>query len=116
MSYPEFQKNYYQLFDLPVQFDLDGTVLGEHFRKLQQQFHPDRFAGASVQEQRVAVQYSALVNQAYGVLRQPLSRALYLLELAGMSQQEVSAHKVAGGFLMVRSSLNHPKPPRKGCF
>ena len=105
MSYPEFQKNYYHLFDLPVQFDLDGTVLGEHFRKLQQQFHPDRFAGASGQEQRVAVQYSALVNQAYSVLRQPLNRALYLLELAGMSKEEVSAQKVAGGFLMEQMEL-----------
>ena len=105
MSYPEFQKNYYQLFDLPVQFDLDGAVLGEHFRKLQQQFHPDRFAGTSAQEQRVAVQYSALVNQAYSVLRQPLNRAVYLLELAGMSQEEVSAQKVAGGFLIEQMEL-----------
>jgi molecular chaperone HscB len=101
----ELTKNYFQLFDLPVQFDLDEAALGEHFRKLQQQFHPDRYAGASESEQRLAVQYSALVNQAYTILRQALPRALYLLELKGMSQQQVSAQKVAGGFLMEQLEL-----------
>ena len=56
MSYPEFQKNYYQLFDLPEQFALDERLLGEHFRRLQQQLHPDRYASASDHEQRIAVQ------------------------------------------------------------
>ena len=66
---------------------LDATLLGEHFRRLQQELHPDRFAGASDHEQRVAVQYSGLVNQAYTTLRHPLPRALYLLQLRGMSRE-----------------------------
>jgi molecular chaperone HscB len=101
----ELSKNYFQLFDLPVQFELDEVALGEHFRSLQQQFHPDRYAGASPSEQRLAVQYSALVNQAYTCLRQALPRALYLLELKGMSGEQVSAQKMAGGFLMEQLEL-----------
>jgi len=105
MSNPEFQKNYFELFDLPVRFAVDQQGLGERFRSLQQQFHPDRFAGASEQEQRIAVQYSALVNQAYTALRDPLKRSLYLLELVGMTQDDVSAQKVDGGFLMEQLEL-----------
>jgi molecular chaperone HscB len=105
MSQFELKKNYYQLFDLPEQFDLDEVLLGEHFRKLQQQLHPDRYAGTSEQEQRIAVQYSALVNQAYTTLLRPLPRALYLLELRGMSAEEVAAQKVAGGFLIEQMEL-----------
>ena len=105
MSNPDFQKNYYQLFDLPEQFAVDERLLGEHFRQLQQQLHPDRYASASDHEQRIAVQYSALVNQAYTTLRQPLLRALYLLELRGMTQEEVTAQKMAGGFLMEQLEL-----------
>ena len=105
MSFPEFQKNYFQLFDLPVQFALDAKLLGQRFRQLQQQLHPDRHAADSPHEQRVAVQYSALVNQAYTVLRQPLTRALYLLELQGMTQEEVSSQQLAGGFLMEQMEL-----------
>ena len=105
MSNSEFQKNYFELFELPVQFSVDETRLGKIFRQLQQQLHPDRFAGASAHEQRVAVQYSALVNQAYTVLREPLARALYLLELRGIGQQEVSSQQVAGGFLIEQMEL-----------
>ena len=40
----EFQKNYFQLFDLSERFALDTKHLGEQFRQLQQQLHPDRYA------------------------------------------------------------------------
>ena len=85
MTTPDFQQNYFQLFDLPRQFHLDSAELGARFRQLQGQLHPDRFTSKSQHEQRIAVQYSAFVNQAYTALRKPLERAFYLLELVGMS-------------------------------
>jgi len=84
---------------------LDGADLGERFRQLQGQLHPDRFATKSQYEKRIAVQYSAEVNRAYTILRKPLDRALYLLELAGMSREEVSSQKIAGGFLIEQMEL-----------
>lgn len=100
MTAINFQKNYFQLFELPQNFGVDGSVLGERFRQLQGQLHPDRFTGQSATEQRVAVQYSALVNQAYTTLKKPLTRALYLLQLAGIEAEEVASQKLDGGFLM----------------
>lgn len=105
MSSPDFQRNYFQLFDLPVDFTLDATQLGERYRHLQRELHPDRYAGASAHEQRLAVQYSALVNEAYATLRKPLSRALYLLELAGLSGERVAAEPLDGGFLITQMEL-----------
>ncbi len=101
----DFNQNYFELFELPQQFEMDSTALGERFRQLQQSLHPDRFAAASGQEQRLAVQYSSFVNQAYNSLRRPLPRALYLLELAGMSAEVVSRQKVDGGFLIEQMEL-----------
>ena len=75
MSQAEFQRNYFELFDLPVGFEIDQQQLGARYRQAQGELHPDRYAGASAHEQRLAVQYSALVNQAYATLRTPLSRA-----------------------------------------
>lgn len=72
---------------------------------MQSQLHPDRFASKSQHEQRIAVQYSAFVNQAYTTLRKPLDRAFYLLALAGMSAEQVSAEKVDGGFLIEQMDL-----------
>ena len=105
MSSPNFKQNYFELFELPVQFTLDLAQLGARYRQLQGELHPDRYASASDHEQRVAVQYSALVNEAYATLRKPLGRALYLLELAGMSQQEISSQQIDGGFLIEQMEL-----------
>ncbi len=105
MSSPDFSKTYFELFDLPAQFELDRAVLGERYRQLQQELHPDRFAGGTSQEQRVAVQYSGLVNQAYSSLKQPLTRAIYLLELAGLPADKLAAQQIDGGFLIEQMEL-----------
>jgi molecular chaperone HscB len=105
MSFPDFQRNYFQLFDMPTGFALDQVTLGRRYRQLQKELHPDRYAGASAHEQRLAVQYSSLINEAYATLRKPLPRALYLLELAGMSNEEIAREQLSGGFLIAQMEL-----------
>jgi molecular chaperone HscB len=105
MPLPDFHRNYFQLFDLPVDFSLDLAKLGARYRQLQREFHPDRYAGASAHEQRLAVQYSALINEAYTTLRKPLPRALYLLQLTGMSKEDIAGQQIDGGFLIAQMDL-----------
>ncbi len=105
MSIPDFQRNYFQLFDLPVDFALDQTQLSARYRQLQRELHPDRYAGASAHEQRLAVQYSSFINEAYATLRKPLPRALYLLEVAGMSGEMIAGQPLDGGFLIQQMEL-----------
>ncbi len=105
MAFPDFKQNYFELFNLPVQFALDQGKLGQHYRHLQQELHPDRFASDSAQAQRLAVQYSAMVNEAYATLSKHQSRAVYLLQLAGMSQQTIDAEHIDGGFLIEQMDL-----------
>ncbi|MFS1465177.1 co-chaperone HscB [Vibrio lentus] len=71
--------NHFELFGLPLQFQLDGSLLSSQFRDLQRQFHPDRFAIASERDRLLAVQKAAQINDAYQVLKNPISRAEYLL-------------------------------------
>jgi molecular chaperone HscB len=105
MFSPDFQQNYFELFSLPVAFELDQAQLGVRYRKLQGKLHPDRYASAPALEQRLAVQYSALVNEAYTALRKPMRRALYLLKLAGMGEEEIGREQIGGGFLMMQIDL-----------
>ncbi|MEZ8167218.1 MULTISPECIES: co-chaperone HscB [unclassified Vibrio] len=71
--------NHFELFGLPLQFQLDGSLLSSQFRDLQRQFHPDKFAIASERDRLLAVQKATQINDAYQVLKNPISRAEYLL-------------------------------------
>lgn len=77
-------KNHFELFGLPVTFEVDQELLALRYRELQRAVHPDRFANASEQERRLSVQQAAQINEAFQVLKSSLSRARYLLELNGL--------------------------------
>lgn len=76
--------NYFELFGLPSQFQLDGSLLSSQFRELQKRFHPDKFATASERDRLMSVQKAAEINDAYQILKNPLSRAEYMLAEQGM--------------------------------
>ena len=76
--------NYFELFQLPAQFELDSHQLAETYRQLQQQFHPDRVASAPENERLLAMQQASNINAAYQTLKDPLARAEYLLMLQGL--------------------------------
>ncbi|OBX08508.1 co-chaperone HscB [Gallibacterium salpingitidis] len=74
--------NPFELFSLPVSFQLDLAMLSQQYLQLQKQLHPDNFAAASEQEQRLALQKSTQVNDAYQILKDPILRAEAILSLA----------------------------------
>jgi molecular chaperone HscB len=76
--------DHFELFGISRQFDLDVTALSIQFRELQRQFHPDKFATSSERDRLVAVHKAAQINDAFQVLKQPISRAEYLLSLKGV--------------------------------
>jgi molecular chaperone HscB len=80
----DFSRNYFELFGLPQRFQSDSASLENAYRRLQTEVHPDRFASAGEQEKRLALQSSARVNEAYRALKDPVSRAQYLLSLHGI--------------------------------
>lgn len=94
--------NHFQLFDLPVQFDLDLDQLNQRYRKVQSEVHPDRFAAASAAERLKSMQLATLANEAYQTLKQPTARARYLLQLQGIDTQEESNTAMPTDFLMLQ--------------
>ncbi len=75
--------NDFVLFGLPEQFMVDRVDLDTRWRKLQASAHPDKFASEGAAAQRLAMQWSVRINEAYRRLREPLTRAAYLCELRG---------------------------------
>ena len=92
--------DHFTLFGLPARFDIDTQALESAWRTVAAQVHPDRFATASPAERRVAMQWAARANEAYRQLRDPLLRARYLCEQAGVDLQTESNTSMDMAFLM----------------
>jgi molecular chaperone HscB len=71
-----------------------GFSLLEHqFHKLSRRLHPDRFARAEENEKQWSLADTALLNDAYRTLREPIHRTEYLLKLHGAEIGEEHAGK-----------------------
>ena len=92
--------NYFTLFNLPVQFDLDLKALETNFRAIQSASHPDRFVTASTAEKLQSMQTATLANEAYLILKSPALRAAYLLSIQGIHATSETNTKMPHDFLM----------------
>jgi molecular chaperone HscB len=97
---PSLQDDDFTLFGLPSGFALDRHALDERWKALQRQAHPDRFAAQGAAAQRVAMQWSVRINEAYQRLKDPLKRAAYWCELHGAAIQAHSNTAMPPAFLM----------------
>ena len=95
----DFSRNHFELFGLPPRFRFDAASLDRAYRALQSQVHPDRHAAANETEQRLALQSSARVNEAYRALKDPVARAQYLLSLHGVDAFAENETALPVGFL-----------------
>src|SRR3954447_18403062 len=75
--------NDFDLFAVPARFGQDRAKLDARWKELQREAHPDRFAAQGAAAQRVAMQWSVRINEAYQRLKEPIKRAAYLCELRG---------------------------------
>ena len=76
--------DYFRLFGLTYDYNIDTDRLNETYRQLQRNFHPDRYTHAGIAEQRLAQQRSGQINDGYRVLKDPLLRASHLLHCLGV--------------------------------
>lgn len=93
-------QNYFELFDLAEKFDIELEVLESNFRKIQAKVHPDRFVTASSAEKLNSMQRATLANEAYQTLKNPATRAKYLLELHGINVISETNTAMPTDFLM----------------
>jgi molecular chaperone HscB len=97
--------NYFELFGLPVSFDIDPASLSERYRDLQRHLHPDKFATATAEERRLSLQKTAHVNEAFRTLKEPVRRARHLLEVNGVRWNDESETIKNPKFLMEQMEL-----------
>src|SRR5205085_12048440 len=77
-------QSHFDLFGLQPAFAVDEARLERAYREIQSQVHPDRFAHAGDAERRASLQWTTRVNEAFQILKNPVTRAKHLLELQGV--------------------------------
>lgn len=91
--------DHFSLFGLEPRFGLDPDSLIRAYRTVQAHVHPDRYAAAGASEQRAALQWATLANEAYQVLSSPVRRAAYLCERNGVPVTGEGGRTVPADFL-----------------
>jgi molecular chaperone HscB len=81
---PHLAANDFALFQLPQQYAIDLLSLEQSWKALQRHAHPDMHAQSDAAAQRLSMQWSVRINEAYQRLKNPVKRAAYLCELNGV--------------------------------
>lgn len=98
--------NYFDFFGLPHKLTLDSKELESRFYALSKQWHPDRFARASLDQRRASEDATATLNDGYRTLKEPVSRAEYLLKERGFDIGEQKSGNVPPELLEEVFELN----------
>ena len=94
--------NDFELFDLPQLFNLSRSDLDARWKALQKQVHPDQYVSQGAADQRLAMQWSVRINEAYQRLKDPLSRAAYICELNNSPVRAEDNTSMPADFLMLQ--------------
>jgi len=106
MSPVSLSQDYFSFFGIPRKLSVDTSDLQSRFYSLSRQLHPDRFARGAVADQQYALDATALLNDAYRVLRDPIQRAEYLLTQEGFDIGEQRSKNVPPELLEEVFELN----------
>jgi molecular chaperone HscB len=80
---PTLSKNFFRFFGLDPKLSVDLPDLQKRFYELSRQWHPDKFSRKSLDEQAQALEATAIINDGYRTLKDPVKRAEYLLTEEG---------------------------------
>lgn len=101
----EKQPNYFEFYELPVQFNPDQNAIKTKFYALSKKFHPDFYANESATKQEDVLNLSTLNNKAYQTLSNANKRLKYVLELKGIVATD-EGYQLPQSFLMEMMDVN----------
>src|ERR1019366_3338652 len=99
-------QDYFAFLELPRNLAIDAKDLEKKFYALSRQLHPDMHSRKSQAERDQAEESTAILNDAYRTLRDPITRAEYLLKLEGFDTSEQTSKDVPPELLEEVFELN----------
>jgi molecular chaperone HscB len=87
---PPAPVDYFTFFGFPYKLNLDAAKLEREFYALSRHLHPDMNAVGTPEEQQWSLEQTSSLNDAYRMLKDPISRTEYMLRLQGVRLEEQS--------------------------
>ena len=97
--------NYFDLFEIPIQFAVDPAALKKKYLLLSRKFHPDFFTNEEEEAKQAALEKSSLLNKAWQVFQDPLLTLQYALIQLGVILENDNP-KLPAPFLQEMMELN----------
>jgi molecular chaperone HscB len=97
---PDAAADHFSVLGVPRDHALDAGDLETRYKDLSRKVHPDRFAKADPRARRASLQRTVQLNEAWRTLKDPVRRAEYLLELAGVKVASDAERAVPPALLM----------------
>ena len=80
----DYSGDYFHLYSIKKEFLIDLSELKLKQKMLLQRMHPDMFVNSTAVEKKVASEFATLVNKAFGVLKDPITRGEHLCSVLGL--------------------------------
>lgn len=97
---------YFDLFEMEERLAIDVADLQKRFYELSRKLHPDLYTRKSEQERENSVEATAVLNDGYRTLRDPVKRAEYVLKSHGFDIGEQRSKDVPAELLEEVFELN----------
>jgi molecular chaperone HscB len=97
--------NYFEFYELPIQFNPDLNLVKTKFYENSKKFHPDFYANELEEKQNEVLELSTLNNKAYQVLSNSTKRLKYVLELTNTVLED-EQYQLPQAFLMDMMDIN----------
>lgn len=97
---------YFEALGLEPRLTLDTADLQKRFYERSRQWHPDRFSTKSPAEQAKSLEMTAVLNDAFRTLRDPVARAEYVLSENGLEASTQRGKDVPSDLLEEVLELN----------
>ncbi len=97
--------NYFELYDLPISFQPNASIVKAKYFELSRKYHPDFYGSGTEAEQQEALEMSAIVNSAFKTFSNADATIKYILEFKGLIEDE-EKYPLPNSFLMEMMDLN----------
>ena len=97
--------NYFDLYEIPIAFQIDPLALKKKYFELSRKYHPDFFSQENENEQAEALEKSSSVNKAFKIFQNKNETIKYVLQLKNLLEEE-EKYQLPPAFLMQMMELN----------